>query len=157
MHTRTHSHTHALIYTHKYIYIYIVEGDRKAPFSIATTLKCKGGCYSFTWIVPLIFNLYLIMLCVKQRGIKYHFWNLRYASTQDWTAISQTIGKHSKHYVIFWPSTQPKNAIPRWYTGRKWHIPMASNRKRSRGRIKAYEVGQGEGSIVPLQWCTGRE
>ena len=27
---------------------------------------------------------------------------------------------------------------------------MASNRKRSRGRIKAYEVGQGEGFIVPL-------
>ena len=60
-------------------------------------------------------------------------------------------------YVIFWPSTQPKNAIPRWYTGRKWHIPMASNRKRSRGRIKAYDMGQGEGLIVPLQWCTGRE
>ena len=59
--------------------------------------------------------------------------------------------------LCFDPSTQPKNAIPRWYTERKWHIPMASNRKRSRGRIKAYEVGQGEGSIVPLQWCTGRE
>ena len=59
--------------------------------------------------------------------------------------------------VIFWPSPQPKNAIPRWYTGRKWHIPMASIRKRSRGRIKAYDMGQGEGLIVPLQWCTGRE
>ena len=40
---------------------------------------------------------------------------------------------------------------------RKWHIPMASNRKRSRGRIKAYDMEQGEGPIVPLQWCTGRE
>ena len=59
--------------------------------------------------------------------------------------------------VIFWPSTRPKNAIPRWYTGRKWNIQMASNRKRSRGRIKAYDMGQGEGPIVPLQWCTGRE
>ena len=59
--------------------------------------------------------------------------------------------------VIFWPSTRPKNAIPRWYTGRKWHIPMASNQKRSRGRIKAYDMGQGEGPIVPLQWCTRRE
>ena len=61
------------------------------------------------------------------------------------------------HSVIFWPSTQPQNIIPRWYTGRKWHIPMASNRKRSRGRIKAYDMGQGEGLIVPLQSCTGRE
>ena len=59
--------------------------------------------------------------------------------------------------VIFWPSTRPKNAIPRWYNGRKWHIPMASNRKRSRGQIKAHDMGQGEGPIVPLQWCTGRE
>ena len=56
-----------------------------------------------------------------------------------------------------WPSTRPKNAIPRWCTGRKWHIPMASNQKRSRGRIKAYNMGQGEGPTVPLQWCTGRE
>ena len=32
------------------------------------------------------------------------------------------------HTVIFWPSPWPKNAIPRWYTGRKWHIPTASNR-----------------------------
>ena len=36
-------------------------------------------------------------------------------------------------------------------------IPTASNRKRSRGRIKAYDMGQGEGLIVPLQSCTGRE
>ena len=28
---------------------------------------------------------------------------------------------------------------------------MASNRKRSRGRIKAYNMGQGEGPTVPLQ------
>ena len=28
---------------------------------------------------------------------------------------------------------------------------MASNRKRSRGRIKAYNMGQGEGSTVPIQ------
>ena len=31
----------------------VVEGDPKAPFSIATTLKCKGGRYSFPWIAPL--------------------------------------------------------------------------------------------------------
>ena len=55
-----------------------------------------------------------------------------------------------RHSVIFWPSTRPKNTTPRWYTGRKWHITMASNRKRSRGRIKAYDMGQDEGPIVPL-------
>ena len=31
--------------------------------------------------------------------------------------------------VMFWPSTRPpKNAIPRWCTGKKWHIPMAVRR-----------------------------
>ena len=24
-----------------------VKGNSKAPFSIATTTKCRGGCYSF--------------------------------------------------------------------------------------------------------------
>ena len=31
----------------------VVTGDRKAPFSIATTLRCRLGCYSFPWIAPL--------------------------------------------------------------------------------------------------------
>ena len=31
----------------------VVEGDQKAPFSIATTPRCRGGCYSFPWIAPL--------------------------------------------------------------------------------------------------------
>ena len=31
----------------------IVEGAQKAPFSIATTPRCRGGCYSFPWIAPL--------------------------------------------------------------------------------------------------------
>ena len=44
-----------------------------------------------------------------------------------------------------------KNANPRWCTGRKWHTPMPSNRKRSRGRIKADNMGQVEGPTVPLQ------
>ena len=52
---------------------------------------------------------------------------------------------------MFWPSTRPKNAVPGWCTGRKWHIPMASNRKRSRGQIKADNMGQGEGPTVPLK------
>ena len=31
----------------------LIEGDLKASFSIATTPKCRGGCYSFLWIAPL--------------------------------------------------------------------------------------------------------
>ena len=31
----------------------IVEGDPKAPFSIATSPRCRGGRYSIPWIAPL--------------------------------------------------------------------------------------------------------
>ena len=31
----------------------VIEGDRKAPFSIPTTPRCRGGPYSFPWIAPL--------------------------------------------------------------------------------------------------------
>ena len=31
----------------------VIEGDQKAPFSIATTPKCRGGCYCFPRIAPL--------------------------------------------------------------------------------------------------------
>ena len=55
----------------------MVVGDPKAPFSIATTRRCRGGHYFF----PLITPLTLITLSVKQRGIKDHFWSLWYEST----------------------------------------------------------------------------
>ena len=31
----------------------LAEGDRKAPFSLATTPRCTGGRYSWPWIAPL--------------------------------------------------------------------------------------------------------
>ena len=33
--------------------VILVEGDLKAPISIATTPRCRGGCHSFPRIVPL--------------------------------------------------------------------------------------------------------
>ena len=31
----------------------VVESGQNAPFSIATTLQCRGGRYFFLWIAPL--------------------------------------------------------------------------------------------------------
>ena len=31
----------------------LVKGDPEAPFSKASTPRCRGGCYSFPWIAPL--------------------------------------------------------------------------------------------------------
>ena len=54
-----------------YIYIYILADHirrwPKALFSIATTLRCRGGRYSFCWIAPLTLDPYLIMLSVNHQ------------------------------------------------------------------------------------------
>ena len=71
----------------------VVKGDQKAPFSIATTLRCMGGRYSIPWLLHFSLDLYLIMLNVKQDCIKYHFLSLWYDSTWNWTPVSQTIGE----------------------------------------------------------------
>ena len=90
------------LYIYIYIYIYkvklatIVEGNQKAPFSIATTPMCRGRRYSFPGLLYFTLDPYLIMLSAKQGGIKYHFLSLWYDSTWDWTQVSRAIGEHSK-------------------------------------------------------------
>ena len=47
----------------------VVEGDQKAPFSIATTPRCRGGRYSFPWIAPL-YSLPHIAECLGSTILK---------------------------------------------------------------------------------------
>ena len=63
----------------------VVKGDLKASFSIVTASRCREGRNSFPWIAPLTHDPYLIMLSVKEWGIKYHFLSLWYDSTWGWT------------------------------------------------------------------------
>ena len=46
----------------------LVAGDPKAPFSIATTPRCREGRYSIPSIAPLYY--YRIVFSAKQSGIK---------------------------------------------------------------------------------------
>ena len=66
-------------------------GQPNGSLSIATTPRCKGRHHSFTWIASLTFDPYLIILSVKQRGIKNHFLSLWCNSTRDWTPVPWTI------------------------------------------------------------------
>ena len=50
----------------------LAEGDPKAPFSIATIPR--EGVTPFPGLLHFTLDPYLIMLCVKQGRIKYHFW-----------------------------------------------------------------------------------
>ena len=52
----------------------IVDGDLKAPFSIATTPWRRGSATQFPGLFHFTLDPYLIILNVKQGGIKYHFW-----------------------------------------------------------------------------------
>ena len=67
----------------------LVEGDPKDPFSIATTPRCRALLRSLDCSTTL--DPYLIMLSVKQGGIKYPFLSLWYDSTWDWTPVSWTL------------------------------------------------------------------
>ena len=60
----------------------LVQGDLKAPFTIVTSPRGRGGCYSFPGLLHFTLDAYLIMLSVKQGSIKYHFWSLWYDSIE---------------------------------------------------------------------------
>ena len=64
---------HMLVCPYKVKLVTIVKGDPKAPFLIATTPRCRGGRYSFPSLLHFTLDPYLIMLSIKQGGIKYHF------------------------------------------------------------------------------------
>ena len=51
----------------------VVEGNQKAPFSIATTSRCRGGNTPFPGLLLFTLHMYLISLSVKQGGTTYHF------------------------------------------------------------------------------------
>ena len=49
------------------------EDDQKAPVSIATTRSVGEGTTPFPRLLHFTLDPYLILLIVKQGGIKYHF------------------------------------------------------------------------------------
>ena len=72
----------------------LVEGDPKAPFSIAITPECRRGSYSFPGLLHFTLDPYLTVLEAKLGGIKNHFLSLLYDMTWDWTPFSRTTGGH---------------------------------------------------------------
>ena len=96
--------------------------------------------------IKTVFTLNWIVTYNCLNSLKWKcFWHLNCILMLNWIVLNRT-----DCYVLTFDRA-PKNSIPRWCTGRKWHIPMASNRKRSRGRIKAYNMRQGEGPTFPIQ------
>ena len=62
----------------------IVEGDQKAPFQLLLHQGVGEGTIPFPELLHFTLDTYLILLRVKQGGIKYHFFkSLRYDATWD--------------------------------------------------------------------------
>ena len=51
----------------------VVRGDSKAPFSKATTPRCREGATPSFGLLHFTLDAYLTRMSVKQGGIKYHF------------------------------------------------------------------------------------
>ena len=111
IHAHTHTHTHKQanihIHTHTYTRTYIklatiFEGDPKGPFSIASTKDVEEGASLFPGLPHFTLDPYLIMLSVKQGGIKYHFVNIWCDSAWDWTQVFRAIGEHILFLLSRW-------------------------------------------------------
>ena len=77
----------------------VVEGDQKAPFSIATTPRCRVEGYSFSWIAPLYLRYVPYIAECWARRYQVPFLKFWYDVTWDWTHVSRTIGEHSTHWA----------------------------------------------------------
>ena len=66
----------------------VFKGNPEAPFSVATTRGVRKGDTPFPGLLHFTLDTYIVMLSVKQVGIKYHFLSLWYDSTWDGTQVS---------------------------------------------------------------------
>ena len=71
----------------------IVESYPKAPFQYLLHRGVGRGATPFPGLLYFTLDTYLILVSVKQGGIKYHFKNLCYDATWEWTQVSWTIGE----------------------------------------------------------------
>ena len=74
----------------------------EAPrISIATTPTCRGRRYSFPGLLHFTLDTYLIMLSIKQGGIKYHFLSLWYATQKLMLDSCKMVEKPSEAFHRF--------------------------------------------------------
>ena len=80
----------------------VVEGHPKAPFSIATTPRWRGGHYSFPWIAPI--HPYLKMLRRCPRGVM--------VKAMNCGIVVREFVLQSRYYVHFRANTLGKGMNP---------------------------------------------
>ena len=90
---------------------------RRHPFRSLQQQGVGESATTFPGLLHFTLDPYLIMLSVKQGGIKYHFLSLWYYSTCDWTQVSRAIGEHSNHHakIYMWEGFSDFRPNQNWY------------------------------------------
>ena len=70
-----------------------MKGNQKAPFSIALHWGVEEGATPFPGLLHFTLDMYLIMLSVKQRSIKYYFFESLAWLKLGLNPVSPAIGK----------------------------------------------------------------
>ena len=86
----------------------VAEGNQKALLSVGV----GEGASPFPGFLHFTLHMYLILLSVKQGGIKYYFSSLWYDATWDWTHVSRTIGERSTHWANVTNGPEDLGSIP---------------------------------------------
>ena len=99
----------------------VVEGDQKAPFSIATTPRCRGGRYSFPWIAPLYpWYVPYIAECSARR------YQVPFLKSLVWRDLGSNPGLPNHWQTLYplgqWAGLEYIDCIPCW-RGNNSHLP----------------------------------
>ena len=78
-----------------YAKLLVGDDSQGRPFQLLLHRGVGEGATPFPGLLHFTLDTYLILLSVKQGGIKYHFWSLWYDATWNWTQVSWAIGEHS--------------------------------------------------------------
>ena len=119
------------IYIYIYMYVYIVDKFTYLGSSVSSTEKDIDTRLTKAWTA--IDRLSIIWKSDLTDKMKRSFFQAAVVSMLLYGCSTWTLTKRlEKCYVLtFWPGQKYHS---RWCTGRKWHIPVAGNRKRLRRR-----------------------
>ena len=108
----------------------VFKGDQKAPFSLATALRCREGCYSFLVLFHFTLDPYFIMLSVNKGASRTIFWvfSMTRPGIEPWfpRPLVNTLPTRPiecLHKVFFWFETEFFTKILYWWIlKKKWQM-----------------------------------
>ena len=118
-------------------------------------------------VVATLFEYIILYIMHKSKMWQRHSYRVSWwdysavLSAVEWKGLNENVmisREDNSKVLCFDLRPGPKNAIPRWCTERKWHIPMAVRRgNRVGGNWLMKWDEQEKFPWYTTEWCTGRE